>query len=143
MGAAAPPHVHVLAAPRAAWSASAAVEAAVEAAAAAAAYETAEALLRAGVGVLLLSPRVVLLRATPLSSLHGDADIEVDSEGWDDRSAYGYNHVLDDPSMGHTRSCHGLRIAAHDAGLLYAQPTHEAAALMAVVAARLVAESGD
>jgi hypothetical protein len=30
-------------------------------------------LLRAGVGVLLLSPRVVLLRSTPLSSLHDDA----------------------------------------------------------------------
>ena len=141
-GAASPPHVRVLAAPRAAWSASgAAAEAAgAGAAASAAAYETAEALLRAGVGVLLLSPRVVLLRSAPLSSLHGDADIEVASEGWDDRSAYGYNHVLDDPSMGHTRSCHGLRIAAHDAGLLYAQPTHEAAALMATVATRLRAE---
>ena len=144
MEAAAPPHVHVLAAPLASGSvsASAAAAGAAAAGAAAGAFETAEALLRAGVGVLLLSPRVVLLRATPLSSLHGDADIEVASEGWDDRSAYGYNHVLDDPSMGHTRSCHGLRIAAHDAGLLYAQPTYEAAALMAAVAARLRAGGG-
>ena len=51
-----------------------------------------------------------------------------------------YNHVLDDPSMGHTRSCHGLRIAAHDAGLLYAHPTHESAALFARVAQRLRTE---
>jgi hypothetical protein len=108
--------------------------------------------------------------ARSLSYLHGDADVEVPqeliephhawphhlrahepcsrsyylwqvaSEGWDDTSAYGYNHVLDDPSMGHTRSCHGLRIAGHDAWLSYAAPTREAVVLMARVADRLRAD---
>lgn len=103
-------------------------------------WELVAALLQAGVGTLLLSPRVALLRPRPLQYLHRDADIELGSEGWDDRSAYGYNHVLDDPSMGFTRSCHGLRISAHDAGLVFAMPTREARALMLVVAVRLRAE---
>lgn len=103
----------------------------------AAIFEVASSLLEAGVGTMLLSTRVLLLRDGPLEYLHGDADVEVGSEGWDDTSAYGYNHVLDDPSMGHTRSCHGLRIASHDAWLTYAQPTHEAVALFRIVGARL------
>ena len=103
----------------------------------AAAFDLWRSLLMAGVGAMLLSPRVVLLRDRPLAYLHGDADVEVASEGWDDSTAYGYNHILDDPSMGHTRSCHGLRIAAHDAFLTYAAPTHEAVTLMRRVATRL------
>ena len=49
----------------------------------------------------------------PWESLYRDADIEAMSSGWDDGSAYGYNHVLDDPSMGFTRFCHGSRIVAY------------------------------
>ena len=63
----------------------------------------------------------------PFASLYRDADIEAMSSGWDDGSAYGYNHVIDDPTltltltptltrynhviddpaMGFTRFCHG------------------------------------
>ena len=107
------------------------------------AFDLWRSLLVAGVGAMLLSPRVVLLRDRPLEYLHGDADVEVASEGWDETSAYGYNHVLDDPSMGHTRSCHGLRIAAHDAWLSYAAPTREAVTLVGRVATRLRRDGRD
>ena len=50
------------------------------------------------------------------------------SSGWDDGSAYGYNHVIDDPAMGFTRFCHGSRIVAYEPGLFYASPTTEAVA---------------
>ncbi|KAL1519284.1 hypothetical protein AB1Y20_022813 [Prymnesium parvum] len=100
-------------------------------------FELTAALLQAGVATLLLSPRVALLRDSPFRYLHRDADIEISSDGWDDRSAYGYNHVLDDPSMGFTRNCHGLRIAAHDVGIAFAMPTIEARRLMQQLSQRL------
>ena len=64
----------------------------------------------------------------PFASLYRDADIEAMSAGWDDGSAYGYNHVIDDPAMGFTRFCHGSRIVAYEPGLFYAAPTTEAVA---------------
>lgn len=44
--------------------------------------------------------------------------------------------------MGFTRNCHGLRIGAHDAGVIFALPTIEARQLMLVVARRLRNERG-
>ena len=40
-----------------------------------------------------------MLFADPTSFLHGDADVEAGSDGWDDTTAYGYDHVVDDPAM--------------------------------------------
>ena len=64
------------------------------------------AVLATGVGVLSTHVATVLLQ-DPFASLYRDADIEAMSSGWDDGSAYGYNHVIDDPAMGFTRFCHG------------------------------------
>ena len=40
----------------------------------------------------------------------------------------GYNHVLDDPSMGFTRFCHGSRIVGYNPQFFFAQPTNEVSA---------------
>ena len=69
-----------------------------------------------------------VLLQDPFPMLYRDADIEAMSAGWDDGSAYGYNHVIDDPAMGFTRFCHGSRIVAYEPGLFYASPTTEAVA---------------
>lgn len=82
----------------------------------------------AGYAVLFALPSTVFL-SNPFEHLYRDADVEAMSTGWDDGSAYGYNHVLDDPSMGFTRFCHGSRIVAYEPGFFYGQPTAEALAL--------------
>ena len=63
---------------------------------------------------LLVAHAATLLVSDPFEALYRDADIEALSLGWDDPSAYGYNHVIDDPSMGFTRFCHGSRIVGYE-----------------------------
>ena len=99
-------------------------------------FDTIGRLLAQGFGVLYAAPPTLFLR-DPFASLHRDADVEAMSLGWDDGSAYGYNHVLDDPSMGFTRFCHGSRIAGYNPGFFYSMPTAEAVALTARMAERL------
>ena len=94
-------------------------------------------LLALGFGVLSVTPNTVFV-SDPFAALYRDADIEAMSTGWDDGSSYGYNHVLDDPSMGFTRFCHGSRIVAYEPGFFYAMPTDEAVALTARMAIQLV-----
>lgn len=95
-----------------------------------------EEVLSSGLGVLFATPATVLL-SNPFAALYRDADIEAMSSGWDDGSAYGYNHVLDDPSMGFTRFCHGSRIVAYEPGFFFASPTPEAVALTVRMRAQL------
>ena len=73
-------------------------------------------LLSQGFGILTAAPYTIFLE-DPFPNLYRDADIEAMSSGWDDGSSYGYNHVLDDPSMGFTRFCHGSRIVSCRASL--------------------------
>jgi hypothetical protein len=83
-----------------------------------------------GYGIAIFSASAAtLLISDPFRFLYRDADVEAMSLGWDDPSAYGYNHVIDDPSMGFTRYCHGSRIVGYEPNLFYASPTPEAAAL--------------
>ena len=80
------------------------------------------------------------LHAAPLTLGHARRPSDrrqVMSSGWDDGSAYGYNHVLDDPSMGFTRFCHGSRIVAYEPGFFFAMPTREAVALTSRLRAQL------
>lgn len=100
-------------------------------------YRLLSRLLSQGFGVLVAAPTTVFL-SNPFQALYRDADVEAMSSGWDDGSAYGYNHVLDDPSMGFTRYCHGSRIVAYEPGFLYASPTNEAVALMARMVVQLL-----
>mmetsp|Transcript_6962 Transcript_6962/g.18932 ORF Transcript_6962/g.18932 Transcript_6962/m.18932 type:complete len:1036 (+) Transcript_6962:119-3226(+) len=104
------------------------------------------ALLADGVPVLSLTADLRLARSPLLGLLHGDSDVEVLSEGWDDLSAYGYDHVADDPPMGWSRFHHATRVAFYDPEVIYLQPTQPAFALSARMARRLRdlgARSGD
>jgi len=95
-------------------------------------------LVSRGFGVLSAHPTTVLV-ANPFDHLYRDADIEAMSLGWDDPSAYGYNHVIDDPSMGFTRFCHGSRIVGYEPRLFYASPSAEAAELASRMRTHLAA----
>uniref|UniRef100_A0A7S0J9T8 Nucleotide-diphospho-sugar transferase domain-containing protein n=1 Tax=Calcidiscus leptoporus TaxID=127549 RepID=A0A7S0J9T8_9EUKA len=97
-------------------------------------------LLSQGFGVLYTDPSTVLV-SDPFEALYRDADIEAMSLGWDDPSSYGYNHVIDDPSMGFTRFCHGSRIVGYEPSLFFASPTPEALALASRMQAHAAAES--
>jgi len=90
--------------------------------------------------VLMLDPATVLLQ-NPLEHLYRDSDLELVTDGWDDNSAYGYDHVADDPSMGWSRFVHGSRMATRDPGFLFAQPTTDSLRTIALVLSRLRAES--
>jgi len=92
--------------------------------------------LRAGLGVLFTTPTTVFL-TDPFAYLYRDSDIEAMSTCWDDGSATGYNHVLDDPSMGFTRFCHGSRIVGYEPGLFFAMPTAQAATIATRMGAQL------
>mmetsp|Transcript_13323 Transcript_13323/g.36394 ORF Transcript_13323/g.36394 Transcript_13323/m.36394 type:complete len:619 (+) Transcript_13323:44-1900(+) len=93
-------------------------------------------LLEAGLAVFVSSASTLFI-SNPFASLYRDADIEAMSLGWDDPSAYGYNHVIDDPSMGFTRFCHGSRIVGYEPRLFYASPTPETVSLADRMAQRL------
>jgi len=96
--------------------------------------------LRMGVGLLVLEPDSVLF-ADPFSALYRDADFEALADGWDETSVWGYDHVVDDPTMGWSRYCHGTRMSTRDPGLMLAQAT-EAGAIVALRVARRLALSG-
>ena len=86
----------------------------------------------------LLDPATVLF-ADPSAFLHGDADVEAGSDGWDDTTAYGYDHVVDDPAMDWSRFCHGGRVVGNDPGFVKLAATREALALARLVARRVAA----
>mmetsp|Transcript_13669 Transcript_13669/g.57466 ORF Transcript_13669/g.57466 Transcript_13669/m.57466 type:complete len:1028 (+) Transcript_13669:429-3512(+) len=88
--------------------------------------------------VFLLDPATVLF-ADPIPFLHGDADVEAGSDGWDDTTAYGYDHVVDDPAMDWSRFCHGGRVVTNDPGFVKLAATKEAFALARLVARRVAA----
>ena len=94
--------------------------------------------LRAGVSVLAVDPDTVLLDDL-FPVLYRDADVEAAPDGWDETSVWGYDHVVDDPSMGWSRYCHGTRMATRDPGLLWLAATQGAVALAERLAARLAA----
>jgi rRNA-processing protein FCF1 len=65
-------------------------------------WYTIHTVLRDGHGVVFIDPRVVLLD-DPSNFFYRDSDLESASDGWDDTSAYGYDHVVDDPTMNWSR----------------------------------------
>ena len=92
--------------------------------------------LRLGVSLLLADPDTLLL-GDPFSALYRDADVEAQADGWDEVSAWGYDHVVDDPQMGWSRYCHGTRMSTRDPGLALVQATQAGALLAERVARRL------
>ena len=97
--------------------------------------------LRMGVSLLVLDPDT-LLTGDPFSMLYRDSDLEAAPDGWDETSVWGYDHVVDDPSMGWSRYCHGTRMATRDPGLVMVHATSGAVLLADRMAARLAAGAG-
>jgi hypothetical protein len=93
--------------------------------------------LSMGYHVLLVDPETVVFQ-NPFRFLYRDADVEVGTNGWDDTTAYGVDHVVDDPSMGWSRFAHGTRMFTRDHGLVYLRATHQAVQLAVRVAGRVM-----
>ena len=91
--------------------------------------------LLAGWPTLLMDPATALMQ-DPSSYFVRDSDVEAASDGWDDVTAYGYDHVVDDPEMDWSRFCHGGRVLTADPGFTLLMPTEESAKLASLVAGR-------
>ena len=85
-------------------------------------------LLENGLNTIAIDPETVLLQ-DPSRFFYRDADVEAMSDGWDDTTAYGYDHVVDDPHMDWSRYCHGGRAASRDDGFVRFEATEESLAL--------------
>ncbi|KFK41950.1 hypothetical protein AALP_AA2G192900 [Arabis alpina] len=78
--------------------------------------------LQLGYGVLL-SDVDILFFQNPFSHLYRDSDVESMSDGHDNETAYGFNDVFDEPSMGWARYAHTMRIWVFNSGFFYLRPT--------------------
>ena len=78
--------------------------------------------MRLGYSVLLSDVDIVTLR-NPFDDLVRDSDVESMSDGYDDQTAYGWDDVFDDASMGWSRYAHTIRIFVFNSGLFYIRPT--------------------
>eukprot|EP00899_Mesostigma_viride_P023436 jgi/Mesvir1/4277/Mv22236-RA.2 len=105
-------------------------------------WAVARLLLALGHNILLVDSGTVFLR-DPWQHVYRDSEVEVMSDGWDDQSAYGYDHVIDDPLMGWSRYAHGTRQSTRDPGFAYLQATHEVVRLATHVARALLQHYSD
>jgi hypothetical protein len=85
--------------------------------------------LELGYSVLLSDVDIVTLD-NPFKHLIRDSDVESLSDGWNEDTAYGYNDVADDPSMGWARYAHSMRIFVFNSGLFYLRNTNASLALL-------------
>ncbi|KAI3726732.1 hypothetical protein L1987_66536 [Smallanthus sonchifolius] len=92
--------------------------------------------LQLGYSVLLSDVDIVYLQ-NPFDHIYRDSDVESMSDGHDNMTAYGYNDVSDDPSMGWARYAHTMRIWVYNSGFFYLRPTLPAIELLDRVADRL------
>ncbi|KVI06579.1 arabinosyltransferase RRA3-like isoform X1 [Cynara cardunculus var. scolymus] len=92
--------------------------------------------LQLGYSVLLSDVDIVYIQ-NPFDHIYRDSDVESMSDGHDNMTAYGYNDVSDDPSMGWARYAHTMRIWVYNSGFFYLRPTLPALELLDRVAERL------
>ncbi|KAF4368068.1 hypothetical protein F8388_002679 [Cannabis sativa] len=95
--------------------------------------------LQLGYSVLLSDVDIVYLQ-NPFDYLHRDSDIESMTDGHDNMTAYGYDDVFDEPSMGWARYAHTMRIWVFNSGFFYIRPTLASIELLDRVAGRLSRE---
>ncbi|KAK4278977.1 hypothetical protein QN277_016746 [Acacia crassicarpa] len=88
----------------------------------------------------LLSDVDILYLQNPFDHLIRDSDIESMSDGHDNMTAYGYNHVFVEPAMGWARYAHTMRIWVYNSGFFYIRPTISSIELLDRVAIRLSKE---
>nr|XP_043618480.1 arabinosyltransferase RRA3-like [Erigeron canadensis] len=92
--------------------------------------------LQLGYSVLLSDVDIVYIQ-NPFDYIYRDSDVESMSDGHDNMTAYGFNDVSDDPSMGFARWAHTMRIWVYNSGFFYIRPTLPAVELLDRVAERL------
>lgn len=92
--------------------------------------------LQLGYSVLLSDVDIVYIQ-NPFDYIYRDSDVESMSDGHSNVTAYGYNDVSDDPSMGWARYAHTMRIWVFNSGFFYLRPTLPAIELLDRVADRL------
>lgn len=85
--------------------------------------------LRLGYSVFLSDVDICVFD-NPFKHLERDSDIEGMSDGFSNATAYGYNDVLDDASMGWARYAHSMRVFVFNSGLFYIRPTTAAMDLL-------------
>ncbi|WCJ35280.1 Nucleotide-diphospho-sugar transferase family protein [Euphorbia peplus] len=92
--------------------------------------------LQLGYSVLLSDIDIVYLQ-NPFDHLYRDSDVESMTDGHNNLTAYGYNDVFDEPTMGWARYAHTMRIWVYNSGFFYLRPTIPAIELLDRVADRL------
>ncbi|KAH0990437.1 hypothetical protein GBA52_001920 [Prunus armeniaca] len=95
--------------------------------------------LQLGYSVLLSDVDIVYLQ-NPFNHLYRDSDVESMSDGHNNMTAYGFNDVFDEPSMGWARYAHTMRIWVYNSGFFYIRPTLPSIELLDRVAGRLSKE---
>ncbi|KAL1833743.1 hypothetical protein ACET3Z_003394 [Daucus carota] len=95
--------------------------------------------LQLGYSVLLSDVDIVYLQ-NPFNHLYRDSDVESMTDGHNNMTAYGYNDVFDEPSMGWARYAHTMRIWVYNSGFFYIRPTIPSIELLDRVASRLSSE---
>ncbi|KAK8950944.1 hypothetical protein KSP39_PZI003809 [Platanthera zijinensis] len=92
--------------------------------------------LQLGYSILLSDIDIVYLQ-NPFDHLFRDSNVESMSDGHNNMTAYGYNDVFDEPSMGWARYAHTMRIWVYNSGFFFIRPTLPAIELLDRVAYRL------
>ncbi|KAF8406400.1 hypothetical protein HHK36_008487 [Tetracentron sinense] len=92
--------------------------------------------LQLGYSILLSDVDIVYLQ-NPFDYLYRDSDVESMSDGHNNMTAYGYNDVFDEPTMGWARYAHTMRIWVYNSGFFYIRPTSPSIELLDRVADRL------
>ncbi|KAM7280150.1 hypothetical protein ACFE04_007284 [Oxalis oulophora] len=96
--------------------------------------------LQLGYGVLLSDVDIVYLQ-NPFDHLYRDSDVESMTDGHNNMTAYGYDDVFDEPTMGWARYAHTMRIWVYNSGFFYIRPTIASIELLDRVADRLAHEN--
>eukprot|EP00899_Mesostigma_viride_P005546 jgi/Mesvir1/14993/Mv14652-RA.1 len=91
---------------------------------------------------VLLSDVDIVVISNPFPYLVGDSDVEGLSDGFDDKTSYGYGDWIDDPKMGWSRYAVTNRVYAMNSGLFFIRATVPSLALVEMVRDRITRESG-
>ncbi|CAN6225891.1 unnamed protein product [Urochloa humidicola] len=89
---------------------------------------------------VLLSDIDIMFFQNPFNYLYRDSDVESMSDGHNNMTAYGFNDVFDEPSMGWARYAHTMRIWVYNSGFFFIRPTIPSIELLDRVAGRLSRE---
>ncbi|XP_039792754.1 arabinosyltransferase RRA3-like isoform X2 [Panicum virgatum] len=95
--------------------------------------------LQLGYSVLLSDIDIIFFQ-NPFNYLYRDSDVESMSDGHNNMTAYGFNDVFDEPSMGWARYAHTMRIWVYNSGFFFIRPTIPSIELLDRVAGRLSRE---